>query len=107
MGGVWSQGLSAATARAHRLPALHGGEKMAENAKVAGEVAREALPLGPTPPVSRQCCADILGSGGRAGGGGVALAMPLALVVVLVLILVLVLAPVLLLMFVLLCPVIV
>lgn len=49
MGGVWSQGLSAATAHAHRLPALHGREKMAENAKVAGEVAREALPLGPTP----------------------------------------------------------
>lgn len=49
MGGVRSRGLSAATARAHRLPALHGGERMGENAKVAGEVAREARPLGPTP----------------------------------------------------------
>lgn len=49
MGGVRSQGLSAATARAHQLPVLHGGEKMAENMQVAGEVAREALPLGPTP----------------------------------------------------------
>lgn len=59
--------------------------------------------VGSHPSVSRQCCADILGSGGRAGGGGVALAMTLA--PVLVLILVLALIVVLLLILVLPCPV--
>lgn len=61
--------------------------------------------VGSHPSVSRQCCADILGSGGRAGGGGVALAMTLT--PVLVLILVLALIVVLLLILVLPCPVIV